>query len=154
MSSSHDSMSRYIAERAPQFAEPRKTRAEILAESYLTAPAPRHRSPRGFTAGHLIAVAIIGALIGLWLSPGRAYAADPIPGGARDVVALDAGPAGPAITVHLSNGAADVLRPCKFEDGRHCYWLASERGNGIGRSLIVTRGRVHHVSSAWLASVV
>lgn len=30
----------------------------------------------------------------------------------------------------------DLLPPCLTEDSTHCYWDASERGNGIGHDFI------------------
>lgn len=42
--------------------------------------------------------------------------------------------------VELNDGSTWHLRPCKFEDGRHCYWDAGTFGNHIGRSFIVVRG--------------
>jgi hypothetical protein len=42
--------------------------------------------------------------------------------------------------VELNDGSTWHLRPCRFEDGRHCYWDAHTRGNHIGRSFIVVRG--------------
>ena len=103
----------------------------------------------------LAGVALIGALIGAWISPGRAYA-DPVPAAPHGVhvVRIGAGPVGPRIAVTLSNGARDILAPCRYEDGRACYWLATVAGNGRGSSFIVTRGRVHQVDSRELAAVV
>lgn len=47
-----------------------------------------------------------------------------------------------ALYVELNNGAAYRLKPCRFEDGRMCYWDADDRGNGIGRSFVVVSGRI------------
>jgi hypothetical protein len=33
------------------------------------------------------------------------------------------------------------LRPCPYEDSRHCFWHATVRGNGHGRSFVVYEGR-------------
>lgn len=44
--------------------------------------------------------------------------------------------------VELNNGAAYRLNPCRYEDGRHCYWDAGNSGNGIGHSFVVVAGRV------------
>lgn len=46
------------------------------------------------------------------------------------------------IFVELNNGAAYRLSPCRYEDGRHCFWDAGSAGNGIGRSFVVVAGRV------------
>lgn len=46
------------------------------------------------------------------------------------------------IFVELNNGAAYRLAPCRYEDGRHCYWDAGTAGNGKGRSFVVVAGRV------------
>jgi hypothetical protein len=60
---------------------------------------------------------------------------------------VDSGPlAGTGrIIVTLSNQRVDVLTPCRVEDGRHCYWDASSRGNHIGYDWIVTRGHKFRV---------
>lgn len=65
-----------------------------------------------------------------------------------------------------SSSVAGVA-PCRFEDGSgqaRCVWDARHRGNGIGRSLIVTRvgdretfvyvshARAHRLVSAWRGS--
>lgn len=97
---------------------------------------------------------VLASILASIVTTSAPVAADPIPGGARDVVAVTSGPVGPRIAVTLSNGARDILRPCAYEDGRHCYWLASEMGNGMGYSLIVTRGRVHNIPTAALARAV
>jgi hypothetical protein len=58
-------------------------------------------------------VAIIGGLIGLWLSPGRGYAAEP---------------------------EKDATPPCKYEDGPgRCVWDAKHMGNGEGHSVLIRR---------------
>lgn len=78
--------------------------------------------------------------------------ADPTPAPAglhvTHIQPVDSGPlAGTGrIIVTLSNERSDVLKPCRVEDGRHCYWDASSRGNGIGRDYIVTRGHRFFVS--------
>lgn len=48
-------------------------------------------------------------------------------------------PSRPLLYVELNDGSTWRLRPCRVEDGRHCFWV-STRGNGIGRSWIVVRG--------------
>lgn len=103
------------------------------------------------TRRHLAGVAIVGALIGAWISPGRAYA-DPVPDkpGGVYVQRIDTRPAGPAIAVTLSNGRTDVLRPCVYEDGRRCYWIGSEFGNGRGSDFLVMSGRVFTMDLSWI----
>lgn len=98
------------------------------------------------TRRHLVAVAILGALIGLWISPGRAYAVQLEPAD-RHVETVRVTYVEPAIGpqdlyVELNNGATYALKPCRFEDGRQCYWDADARGNGVGSSFIVVSGRV------------
>ncbi|WP_289445418.1 hypothetical protein, partial [Klebsiella pneumoniae] len=58
------------------------------------------------------------------------------------VVPVDSGPLADTglIIVTLSNNKSDLLRPCRTDDGRHCYWDASQRGNGVGDDFITTRG--------------
>lgn len=48
--------------------------------------------------------------------------------------------------VELNNGAAYRLNPCRYEDGRQCYWDADDRGNGVGRSFVAVSGRVTYSS--------
>lgn len=130
--SPHDAMRDYVAART-------------------TAPAPLPARRRGISGRQLAGVALAGALIGAWISPGRAYA-DPVPAtpDGVHVVKLGAGPVGPRIAVTLSNGARDILAPCRYEDGRACYWDGGEMGNGVGRSFVVTRGRVFTVDAGEL----
>jgi hypothetical protein len=47
-----------------------------------------------------------------------------------------------ALYVELNNGAAYRLKPCRYEDGRMCYWDAGDRGNGIGSSFVRVSGRI------------
>lgn len=96
---------------------------------------------RGMSGRSLAGVAIAGAMIGLWVSPGRAYA-DPVDNTdpAVYVSRVAPAPAGPAITVTLSTGKTRELAPCRVEDGRRCYWQADVRGNRIGRSFVVIGG--------------
>lgn len=44
--------------------------------------------------------------------------------------------------VELNNGAAYELSPCRYEDGRMCYWDAGSAGNGQGHSFVSVSGRV------------
>lgn len=97
----------------------------------------------------LVAAAVVGALLGLWLSPGRGYA-EPVPGVSPAAVS----PAG--------------IRPCVVEDGsgvRRCVWDGRHMGNGHGRSLVIRRGgtddasyryvthrRAHRLIARWEAS--
>lgn len=71
------------------------------------------------TRRHLAGVAIIGALIGAWISPGRAYAA-------------------PAPQL-----AAHSVAPCTWEDGSGqalCIWAGHLMGDGNGASAVVRHG--------------
>lgn len=96
----------------------------------------------------LAGVALFGALIGGWLSPGRAYAEqiEPADRDVRTVRVAYVEPVGRvALYVELNNGATYRVRPCVFEDGsgqRMCYWDASDRGNNVGDSFAVIAGRV------------
>jgi len=47
-----------------------------------------------------------------------------------------------AIYVELNNGATYKLKPCRVEDGRHCFWDAASVGNHTGHSFVVVAGRV------------
>lgn len=53
---------------------------------------------------------------------------------------------GAAIRVTMSDGHRARLTPCRYEDGRRCYWHAPSRGNGRGRSFVVVRGDLFRVS--------
>lgn len=134
----HDAMANYIATRAPQLA-PAPRRAPRTVAVRVSA------DRRGFTSAHLIAVAIVGALIGLWISPGRAYAVQ-LESADRDVSAVRVSYVEPVgarrLYVELNNGAAYRLNPCQSEDGRQCYWDADARGNNLGRSFVAVAGRV------------
>lgn len=131
--STHRTIESYVSSRAPHLA-PR-------AVTHTSEPAPRLR--------YIVAVlvALAAAVIVLApLTPTPAHA-DPTP--APDglyVVRVDPAPAGPRITVTLSNGATDKLHPCRYEDGRRCFWLAEQRGNRVGRSYVVTRGHVFYLN--------
>lgn len=70
------------------------------------------------TRRHLAAVALAGALIGLWISPGRGYAA-------------------PAPDQKVEWSA------CAYEDGSgqpRCVWDARHMGDGKGQSLKIIHG--------------
>lgn len=56
------------------------------------------------------------------------------------------GPTGSPWKIRLSNGKTDVIKPCVYEDGRHCYWVADRMGDGKGTSFIVTRGHVFEMN--------
>lgn len=47
--------------------------------------------------------------------------------------------------VKLSNGAAFNMRPCRYEDGKRCYWNAAKAGNGLGTSFV----RLHNTTMYW-----
>lgn len=47
-----------------------------------------------------------------------------------------------ALYVEINNGAAYRLNPCRYEDGRHCYWDAGTSGNGAGDSFVRVAGRI------------
>jgi len=98
----------------------------------------------------LAGVAVFGALIGAWVSPGRAYA-DQLETADTHVSQLRVTYVEPfyrsRLYVELNNGAAYRLRACKYEDGSGqrggCYWDASDRGNHIGDSFaVLPSGRV------------
>lgn len=44
--------------------------------------------------------------------------------------------------VELNNGATYRLNPCRYEDGRNCYWDARTAGNGRGHSFVAVSGRL------------
>lgn len=92
------------------------------------------------------AVVVAAAAVVAVAAPVAAHA-DPVPAvpGGVHVTSISHAPAGDRITVKLSNGAVDILAPCRYEDGRRCYWDAGTRGNGRGTSFIVTRGYVFTV---------
>lgn len=69
-----------------------------------------------FTSRHLAGVAVFGAALGLWLSPGRAYS---------------------------SEDQTTTLRPCVYEDSSDCFWDARKRGNHKGRSFVNIDGHVY-----------
>lgn len=91
-------------------------------------------------------IALVAAMLALVLAPSTARAAgvgDPTPPPRGLYVARTEQVIGTnLLSVTLSNGAHAVLKPCRFEDGRNCYWDASIRGNHRGRSLIVMKGHV------------
>lgn len=77
------------------------------------------------TRRHLVAVALVGALVGLWISPGRAYA-----------VELEH-------AAHTAAATSPGLPACRVEDGsgqRACVWDARHAGNGAGRSVVIRHG--------------
>lgn len=86
------------------------------------------------------------------MAPVGAAHADPVPDapGGVYVQRISQAPAGPAITVTLSNGKRDQLTPCVYEDGRRCYWQADRRGNGRGSDFLVMSGTVFHMDLSWI----
>lgn len=70
-----------------------------------------------FTRRQLAGVALFGATLGLWVSPGRAYSS-PQPD-------------------------TTTLRPCVYEDSSDCFWDARKRGNHQGRSFVNIDGHVY-----------
>lgn len=82
-----------------------------------------------------------------------AKAADPVPDDNPRLYVKVVAPLhhkhGTHLRVGLSNGRWDVLNPCRYEDGRHCYWVGSHHGNGNGRDFIVTAGRVFYLDLSW-----
>lgn len=44
--------------------------------------------------------------------------------------------------VTWSDGKRRVLNPCRYEDGRNCFWQADKVGNKIGDSFVVSRGQI------------
>lgn len=97
--------------------------------------------PRGLAA--VVAAAILGCLIGLWISPGRAYAEQLEPAEHTvkhvRVVTHTEQTAPRRMFVELNNGAAYRLRPCHYEDSHGCYWNASTMGDGYGWSFVSVR---------------
>lgn len=92
----------------------------------------------------VFAVTYVVAL-GIGMASTRPAEADPTPPPGLHVtriVYIDSGPWADTgrMIVTLSNHKSDVLKPCRTEDGRHCYWNAQIRGDGRGDSFIVTRG--------------
>lgn len=97
------------------------------------------------TRRHLAGVALVGALIGAWISPGRAYAVQ-LESADRQVSTVAVSYVEPVgarkLYVELNNGAAFRLNPCRVEDGRQCYWDAGDMGNGAGSSFVRVSGRL------------
>lgn len=96
------------------------------------------RHPRGVAA--VVAAAVLGSLIGLWISPGRGV--DTV-----DVIAPRAAHTAPAGLPRW------VTRPCAEEDSLNCRWDARDQGNGHGHSFIVREvpGRAHMVCVFYVA---
>lgn len=102
---------------------------------------------------HFIVITLAGVLLVLTLlaMSVKAAHADPVVDHDPDLYVYQIQKVAPnsnsgILLVTLSNGKMDALRPCKYEDGTHCYWVASRMGNGIGRSFIVTRGILFYVN--------
>jgi hypothetical protein len=70
-----------------------------------------------FTRRQLVGVALLGATVGLWVSPGRAYSS-PEPD-------------------------TTTLRPCVYEDSQNCWWDAGKMGNGRGTSFVNIDGHLY-----------
>lgn len=49
--------------------------------------------------------------------------------------------------VKWSDGKTLLLNPCKYEDGRNCYWEADRRGNKIGDSFVVAFGKIWYLNA-------
>lgn len=47
--------------------------------------------------------------------------------------------------VVFSDGSAYIFTPCRFEDGRNCFWWAPGVGNKRGRSFIDLRGTLYRL---------
>lgn len=48
---------------------------------------------------------------------------------------------GPWLYIELADGSSWMATPCKYEDGRNCWWNAKRRGNHHGRSYLT----IHNV---------
>lgn len=98
----------------------------------------------------LLAAMLLG-LVGGWFDVAKA--ADPVPDNNPRLWVYMVAPVvkGDTVELHtrLSNGRRDVLKPCRYEDGRHCYWVGSSFGNGNGRDFIVTAGTVFYLDLGW-----
>ena len=78
-----------------------------------------------------------------WLAPATPAHAEQIEAPDRSVDTMRVSYVEPMrghLYVELNDGSTWTLRPCRFEDGRHCYWDAGTRGNNRGRSFVVVRG--------------
>lgn len=104
----------------------------------------------------ILAAAILGSLIGLWISPGRAYAIQVEPS-TRTVERVRVTYVEPVahrrVFLELNNGAAYIMRPCRYEDSHGCYWNARTRGNHAGRSFVNVRGDVLFLTRATIGSL-
>ena len=95
----------------------------------------------------LVLLLALGFFLGWWLSPGRAYSAEPY-GGCVEAIqypasagAQDCRDAGWRITSTYVIGPrgwlrATTLPACQAEDSTRCYWNAQWRGNGKGDSFL------------------
>jgi len=96
-------------------------------------------------------VVVLVTLAGGWFNVAKA---DPVPDNNPRLYVKVIAPLvhdhGTHLRVGLSNGRWDVLNPCRYEDGRHCYWVGSAMGNGNGRDFIVTAGRVYYLDLSWV----
>lgn len=109
-----------------------------------------YRNP--FVAFLILAAATFAYLFAM-LNCAEAASADPTPAPKSLYVSYiePLGPVGSPWKIRLSNGKSDVINPCRYEDGRHCYWVADRMGNGHGKhSFIVTRGHVFKMNLSGL----
>lgn len=51
---------------------------------------------------------------------------------------------GPRVSVRFNTGSRWLVKPCAHEDSNNCYWNASKRGNGHGRSFVTLRGHTYY----------
>ena len=134
-----------------------RNEAGVLVEVEVVEDRPR------WTWWHLLIIAIIGGLIGLWLSPGRGYAAEPYGGcdeawqaphsqGADDCRALG-WTVRPRFVLSPKDRVKYLdLRPCEQEDSDGpCYWNAQTMGNGEGDSFIIRGERDGKHRIWWVA---
>ena len=119
---------------------------DAVTKSLGFTPTPIYVTRRGLWAS-----ALVGALLGLWISPGRAYSAEldclhADPG--TDLAATCEGE-GWVIRKGFAITPRDVakrvtLSPCVLEDDARCYWDADTMGNGEGHDFVVTKGGRHY----------
>jgi hypothetical protein len=102
----------------------------------------------------LIFIVAVGAFLGLWLSPGRAYSAEPYGGCDEAWQAPHSEGAdwcrehGWTVRSRFVIGPKGWLRAnrlpdCRQEDSLNCWWDAKARGNGKGRSFVIVGTEDH-----------